>query len=120
MNCKIHPVLYKWYLILHEELGASIVHRRQRRSQTCIEIIFYNDFLPEVSGRVNTLAEAEKCGYWVMCRPQTKPGRTTYKDHRVFQLFLTPVHPKKWRRHMPIYLPDFVRSTTVAKAVATG
>ena len=98
LNCKIHPVLYKAYLQLHAELGAEIVHRRKRTSNTCIEIIFYHEDLAVLLiGHINTLKEAEKCGFFVICRPQTKKGHTFYKGRRVFQLFLSPVHPKKRR-----------------------
>lgn len=121
MNCKIHPVLYHWYLILRENLGASIVHRRQRRSQTSIEVIFYNDLVPVITGRINSLPDAEKCGYWVICRLQTKPGHTEYKGHRVYQLYLSPVHHKKRHGILPIFLPDFVKpSVRPASATAAG
>ena len=96
MNCKIHPILYKFYLDLRKSLGAEMVHRRKRRSRTSIEIIFNNDFFASVTGRLNTLPEAEKWGFWVVCR--LKPN-TFYHGRQVFVLFLTPVHPKK-RREM--------------------
>ena len=96
-NCKIHPVLYDAYLALRHRMGAEMVHRRQRKSTMCIEVIFYTDNFMIVIGRLNTLKDAEKCGFWIMCRPQTKKGHTIYKGHPVFQLFLTPVHPKKQR-----------------------
>lgn len=57
-------------LIFHAELGAEIVHRRKRTSNTCIEIIFYcEDLAVFLVGHLNTLKEAEKCGYFVICRP---------------------------------------------------
>ena len=74
-----------------------MVHRSQRKSTMCIEVIFYTDNFMIVIGRLNTLKDAEKCGFWIMCRPQTKKGHTICKGHPVFQLFLTPVHPKKQR-----------------------
>lgn len=95
MNCKIHPILYNFYLHLKQLLGAEIVHRRKRTSSTSIEVIFHCDELVVPTGRLNTLPEAEKCGYWIICRLQTKKGHTVYKDHRVFQLYLSPVHHKK-------------------------
>ena len=97
MNSKIHPVLYKYYLRLHSTLGAEIVHRRTRKSCMCIEIIFYCDSIQVITGRINSLREAEACGFWVICRPQTQRGHTVYNNHRVYQLFLSPVHPKKIR-----------------------
>lgn len=98
LNCRIHPVLYHYYLIIHNTLGAEIVHRRSRRSDMAIEIIFYNEgILPVPVGRINSLPEAEKCGFWVICRPQTSSKRAFYHGLQVFQLFLTPVHPKKRR-----------------------
>ena len=83
MNWKIHPVLYRFYLRLKDTLGAEIVHRRKRTSRMAIEVIFYSEEYLIITGRLNTL--------------QTKAGRTYYKEHRVYQLFLSPVHPKKWR-----------------------
>lgn len=95
MNCKIHPILYNYYLCLKKTLGAEIVHRRKRTSSTSIEVIFHCDELVVPTGRLNTLPEAERWGYWIICRLQTKKGHTVYKDHQVFQLYLSPVHPKK-------------------------
>ena len=101
-NCKIHPVLYRFYLRLHDTLGAEIVHRRKRTSDMCIEIIFYSlDLVETINRRMNTLKEAEACGYWVICRPQTSRKHMFHKGLRVHQLFLTPVHPKKWRAKEP-------------------
>ena len=102
-NCKIHPVLYKFYLRLHKTLGAEIVHRRKRTSDRCIEIIFYSEgyLIDHLSTSVNSLPEAEVCGFRIICRPQTKKGHTVYKGRRVYQLFLTPVYPKKRRAIMP-------------------
>ena len=94
-NNHIHPALYAFYLQLKAELGAEIVHRRRRKSATCIEIIFHNNLFKSLTGRLNTLPEAEKCGYWVVSRLQTKRGHGIWHDHTVYQLYLTPVHPKK-------------------------
>ena len=102
INCKIHPVLYNFYLRLKDTLGADIVHRRKRASATCIEIIFYSNFFVTISKRMNTLKEAEACGFWVICRAQAKPNKMYYKEHRVHQLFLSPVHPKKRRDINPV------------------
>ena len=102
LNCKIHPVLYRFYLRIHDTLGAEIVHRRKRTSDMCIEIIFYGEELIKyMNGRIDTLPEAEACGFRIICRPQTKKGHTIYKGHRVYQLFLSPVHPKKRREILP-------------------
>ena len=105
MNCNIHPVLYRFYLRLKDTLGAEIVHRRKRTSSMSIEVIFYSDEMLVMTGRLNTLPEAEKWGYWVICRPQTKPDRMFYKGHRVYQLFLSPVHPKKRRERKKTITP---------------
>lgn len=102
LNCKIHPVLYDFYLRLKDTLGAEIVHRRKRASSTCIEIIFYSNFFVTLSKRMNTLKEAESCGFWVICRAQTKPNKMFYREHHVHQLFLSPVHPKKRREINPV------------------
>ena len=118
-NCKIHPVLYKFYLRLHETLGAEIVHRRKRTSNMCIEIIFYSeDLVKYLKGHLNTLPEAEACGFRIICRPQTKKGHTMYKGHRVYQLFLAPVHPQK-RREMETQITSLDSSDT-SSAVATS
>lgn len=105
MNCKIHPVLHKYYLRLHDTMGAEIVHRRTRKSCMSIEIIFYCDGLQVVTGRINTLREAEACGFWVICRPQTQRKHMIYNNRRVYQLFLSPVHPKKIRESEHIITP---------------
>ena len=100
-NCNIHPILYRFYLGLRDALGAEIVHRRKRSSSMCIEVIFYCDDLMVLTGHLNTLPEAEECGFFIICRPQTHRKHMFYKGHRVFQLFLSPVHPKKRREILP-------------------
>ena len=106
LNCKIHPVLYKFFIRLKYTLGAEIVHRRKRPSSTCIEVIFHSEELaPLLRGRLNTLPEAEAWGFWIMCRPQNKRGHTVYKGHRVFLLYLSPVHPKKRRETQSDIIP---------------
>lgn len=94
-NCNINPILYDFYLRLKQTLGAHLVHRRKRPSDNCIEIVFYNDLYTLLHGRLNTLKEAEAWGFWVICRPQTKRRHTSYDNRKVYQLYLTPVHPKK-------------------------
>jgi hypothetical protein len=94
-NCKINPVLYNVFLQLKDTLDARMVHRRCRTSSNCIEIIFLCDLAQFLNGRINTLKEAEKCGFWVICRAQNKRGHKEWRHYPVFQLFLTPVHPKK-------------------------
>ena len=120
LNCKIHPVLYKVYLRLHDTLGAEIVHRRKRTSNMCIEIVFHCSFLEEFLGStINTLREAETSGFRVICRRQTKPGHTIYKGLTVYQLFLSPVHPKKRREIQTIITPlSSLSSSTTATASA--
>ena len=115
MNCKIHPVLYHFYLRLKDVLGAEMVHRRKRTSRTAIEVIFYTvDFLV-ITRHINTLPEAEKCGFWIICRPQTKPDRMFYKGHRVYQLFLSPVHPKKRREMVKVITPLHQQASNLLK-----
>ena len=101
-NCNIHPVLYEAFLHLKHQLGAEMVHRRRRKSNMAIEVIFFSDDFLVVTGRLNTLKDAERCGFWIMCRLQTKKGHSFYKGHPVFQLFLTPVHTKKRREQNTI------------------
>lgn len=105
MNNNIHPVLYAFFLHLKKLFGAEIVHRRKRHSDTCIEIIFNVNLLQVPTGHLNSLPEAEQCGYWIICRRQTKRGHTIYKGHPVFQLFLSPVHPKKRRERIRFITP---------------
>ncbi len=113
MNNNIHPILYKFYLRLRDQLGAEMVHRRKRTSAMCIEVIFLCDGISVITGRLNTLSEAEKWGFWVMCRPQTKRGYTSYKGRKVYQLFLTPVHPKK-RREMIKTITPLIATSSIA------
>ena len=94
-NCNINPILYDFYLRLKQTVGAHLIHRRKRPSDNCIEIVFYNNLYTLFHGRLNTLKEAEAWGYWVICRPQTKRKHTSYDNRKVYQLYLTPVHPKK-------------------------
>ena len=129
-NCKIDPILYNFYLRLKDTLGAEIVHRRRRKSATCIEIIFHNDLYQLIKGRLNTLPEAEKWGFWVICRPQTKRGHGSWHGRAVYQLFLTPVHPKKRHEaHLqaqqaeevtfePIIVPNFLKNHSILAHVA--
>ena len=94
-NNHINPVLYEVFFTIKNTLGAQIVHRRSRKSPNCIEIIFTNPLIQSYTCRVNTLKEAEACGFWIICRAQNKRGHTVWHGRRVFQLFLTPVHPHK-------------------------
>jgi len=110
MNCKIHPILYNYYLRLRDSYKAEMVHRRKRRSNTCIEIIFYAEQFKVISGRLNTLREAEKCGYWIISRPKSN---TFYDNHLVHLLFLTPVHPKK-RRMTEHTITPLIQNNAVA------
>ena len=112
MNTKIHPVLYHLYLRLKDTLAAEIVHRRKRTSNMSIEVIFYCDQKLIKTGRMNTLPEAERWGFWIICRPQTKINYMFYKEHRVYQLYLSPVHPKKRRemQHVIHSLSDFAET----------
>lgn len=104
-NCKIHPALYDFYLVLRKRLGASLVHRRKRDSSMCVEVVFYCEGISVLTGRLNTLKDAEKCGFWKICRPQTKRKHLFYDGRRVYQLFLSPVHPKKRREMLKVVTP---------------
>ena len=96
MNNHINPILYKIYLPLHKKLGAHIVHRRRRKSADYIEIVFLSPTVDSLEGHLNTLKQAEKDGFWVICRAQ-RGKHAFYRGRQVFQLFLSPVHPKKQR-----------------------
>ena len=115
-NCHIHPVLYDFYLGLKKSLGAAIVHRRKRRSNNYIEVVFYCDLFEYIKGRLNTLKEAEKWGYWVICRMQTKRGHEVYHGRRVYQLYLSPVHPKK--RREALYYAEKAEEVTFSPIVS--
>ena len=95
MNNNINPHLYNAYLHLKDMLNAKMVHRRKRKTANSIEIVFLCDAINALSGRINTLKEAEACGFWIVCRQQTGKKHAFYHRLTVFQLFLTPVHPKK-------------------------
>lgn len=92
--CKINPILYGFFLTLRSKLGAQIVHRRKRKSPDSIEIIYAGPLVESLVHRLNSLKNAEKCGYWIICRPQ-RGKHQYYRGYQVFQLFLSPVHPKK-------------------------
>jgi len=94
-NNHINPILYAFYLRLKNTLEAEIVHRRRRKSNDCVEIVFHCNLFKDYSRRLNMLKEAEECGYWIICRAQKKRGHTTWHGCRVYQLFLSPVHPHK-------------------------
>ena len=95
MNNNINPILYNTYLNLKDTLNAQIIHRRKRKTANSIEIVFLCDAINALSGHINTLKEAEACGFWIVCRRQTGKKHAFYHGLPVFQLFLTPVHPKK-------------------------
>ena len=97
VNCKIHPVLYHFFLRLKDTLDAELVHRRKRKSTMSVEVIYHTEEKYIMTGRLNSLPEAEECGFWVINRRQNKKGHLFYKEHRVYQLYLSPVHPKKRR-----------------------
>lgn len=110
-NCKIHPVLYHFFLRLKDTLGTEMVHRRKRTSHTAIEIIYRNPFGGAPTGRLNTLPEAEKWGFWVICRQQDRKNKPVfYHSHIVYQLFLSPVHPKKRREQQTVITPLHARA----------
>ncbi len=104
-NCKIHPLLYKAFLSLKETMGAQIVHRRKRKSNICIEITFLNDLLTCYKGSVNSLPEAEACGFWILCKPQSSKKHRYHKGYLIHLLYLSPVHPKKRLAIMPNITP---------------
>ena len=116
-NCHINPVLYDFYLRLKELLGATIVHRRKRKSNNCIEVVFTDDLYRHLNSRLNTLKEAESCGFWVICRLQTKRGHSVYHGRQVFQLYLSPVHPKK--RLESLHLVEIAEEVTFEPIVLT-
>ena len=110
-NNKINPVLYGFYLRLKERLGAEIVHRRRRKSTNYIEVVFHSEAIVSLQGRLNTLREAESCGFWIICRHQSRRDHGTWHGRTVLQLFLSPVHPKKRRTAL-------VQQTEISESVS--
>ena len=94
MNLKIDKTLYQWIRILRNKYQIQLVPRRGKRRANYVEFIIHSKLVKYISGRQNMLPDAEKSGFWVMIRPRTGKNRY-YHDHQVYQLFLTPVHPKK-------------------------
>ncbi len=93
---KRNEILDHWVKIFRGYYDIELVRRhRGAKNGMYVEFISHSPFVDMISGRQNMLKEAEACGYWVMVRKQTSPKRRYYKDHQVFQMFLTPVHPKK-------------------------
>lgn len=99
MNLKTDKILYDWICHLRQSIGICLVPRRGRRKTNYVEFIITATPINAITGRLNTLREAEECGFWVVARAQ-KGKRATYHNQQVFQLFLTPVHPKKRREAM--------------------
>lgn len=93
---KRNEILDEWVKVFRENFDVELVRRhRNAANGMYVEFISHSPLVKWVSGRQNMLKEAEACGYWVMVRKQTSPKRRYYKGHQVFQMFLTPVHPKK-------------------------
>ena len=96
MNLKLNPVLYKNLCSLRRTFGFRIVPTRGKRrpNANSVDVIITSPLIESLSGRLNSLKEAEACGYWIICRAR-RGKRRTYKQHQIFQIFLSPVHPKK-------------------------
>ena len=93
---KRNEILDEWVKAFREHFNIELVRRhRGSANGKYVEFISHSPLMKSVTGRQNMLKEAEACGYWVMVRKQTSPKRRYYKGHQVFQMFLTPVHPKK-------------------------
>ena len=97
MNCKMNPILYKWVCILRKQVGIQLVPRREKRRPDVVDLIFTNDFIADLSGHLNSYKDAEQCGYFVILKRLRSAKRGIYHDRRVYQLFLSPVHPKNRR-----------------------
>jgi len=93
---KRNEILNEWVGILRRHYDIELVRRhRTARSGTYVEFIYKSNLVNDLTGRQNMLKDAEACGYWVMIRKQPSAKKGFYKGHQVYQLFLTPVHPKK-------------------------
>ena len=93
---KRNEILDEWVKVFRSHFDIELVRRhRNAANGMYVEFISRSPLIQWVSGRQNMLKEAEACGYWVMVRKQTSPKRRYYKEHQVYQMFLTPVHHKK-------------------------
>lgn len=93
---KRNEILDEWVKLLKENYEIEPVRRhRSAANGMYVEFISRSPLMQFVKGHQNTLKEAEACGYWVMVRKQLSAKKRFYKNHQVYQLFLTPVHPKK-------------------------
>ena len=93
---KRNEILDEWVKVFRENFDIELVRRhRGSANGMYVEFISRSPLIQWVSGRQNMLKDAEACGYWVMVRLQKSPKRQYYKGRQVFQMFLTPVHPKK-------------------------
>lgn len=93
---KRNKILDEWITKLKENYEIELVRRhRAAANGMYVEFISRSPLIQYIRGRQNTLKKAEACGYWVMIRKQPSAKKRFYKNHQVYQLFLTPVHPKK-------------------------
>lgn len=93
---KRNEILDHWVNVFRKNFNIELVRRHRDASNGMyVEFISRSPLIEWVSGRQNMLKEAEACGYWVMVRRQPSLKKRYYKDHQVYQMFLTPVHPKK-------------------------
>lgn len=85
-----------------------VVRRHRQKSDKCVDVIFTNDAVTILKGHINSLPDAEACGFWVMLKPRKgKIDKILYKGKLVHSLYLSPVHHKKRRE---------TKSETTAKA----
>ena len=93
---KRNEILDKWVKIFRNYFEIELVRRhRSAANGMYVEFISNSRLIEMVSGRQNTLKEAEACGYWVIIRKQLSKKKRYYKKHQVYQLYLSPVHQKK-------------------------
>ena len=93
---KRNAILNEWVKIFRNYFEIELVRRlRSSANGKYVEFISNSRLITMVKGRQNTLKEAEACGYWVMVRKQPSKKKQFFKNHQVYQLFLTPVHQKK-------------------------
>ena len=115
MNLKMDPFLRNCIYAMRKYVGITVLPRRHPRSPNCVEVILSNEAITYLSGRLISLPEAEKHGYWLMIRPLTRGRKRFYHGHPVFQLFLTPVHPKKKHAIRPL-----VEAAALFEPIASG
>ena len=95
---KMSPVLRRYISELQKNIPFTVIPRRNKRSLNCVEIVLEDGLIEDISGKLNSKPEAERCGFWFMIRPLTRGRKQAYHHKQVYQLYLSPVHHVKKHR----------------------